>query len=147
MSVNILYSALVSGANDIPDMWGKTRGQVVLTDKATRLIQAMVGGIPDAIRAQYACIVCHAVRNTLFGPDILALDPSNTYSDPAKALQADGDAYPTFTYSISEYMPTYNGLWSAVKPLLDPDVRDRTYSGDLFDVLGAACLQLLMEIA
>ena len=49
MSVNILYSALVSGANDIPDMWGKTRGQVVLTDKATRLIQAMVGGIPDAI--------------------------------------------------------------------------------------------------
>lgn len=148
--MNTLYGALIQHEPTSDSIWYKVHDDVKLNNTATGIRTALVQGVAKSRLAQYICVLCYNVTLSTFGPDILALDSSNTYSNPAKVIydmmKASEDAYPPVEYALADCMAPSTAMLNGLRPFLDPDIRERIYGGDWFDIAGAGCLQLLREI-
>lgn len=143
--MNTLYGILTWGTSGSSDyaFYDKRHDMIVPSNKMLAIRDIVMTGIPDDKKRMFAAFLCDIVRYTNFGSDILKLDDNNTYVPITRPTDAD--------HSDSRYC--LHGLIkpaSAYRPLLrylDTDITGRMIKASFTDWMGAACLQLLREVA
>ena len=143
--MNKLYSLLLQNKT-IPSeysWYAKRTENITTNERARQLISLITSGVPVARLALYVSVLCNAVLLTQYGAEIKKLDPNNTYFP----VERDPDA----VHSNTDY-----GMQDLIKPAseyksllmyLATDISDRLDSNSWFDIMGAACLQLLREVS
>ena len=142
--MNILFGLLNKGI-EIPDSYSwyaKRTESVPLSDKTINILDIITIGVPDSKLALYAAVLCNLVMKTQYGPEIAKLDPNNTYvpvtRPPDTAHSSKNYCMHDLIQPIAKYRP--------VKVYLDRDILDTLDDNSWFDLMGAACLQLLREV-
>lgn len=142
--MNKLFSLLMQGYT-IPDSfaWYAKRTDAIPTNNTiTDLVGSIMLGIPDNRRALYAAALCNLVMMTQYGPDIKKLDPYNTYFVPVVRPNDSDHSDPD--YCIHDLIqPIYS--YRPIIMLLEQDIVDTLNDNSWFELMGAACLQLLRE--
>lgn len=143
--MNKLYSLLLQD-NTVPAeySWYAKRTEAVDTnERAEQLIAFITQDIPVARLALYASILCNLVLFTQYGAEIKALDPNNTYF----SVTRDPDAGHSDTdYGMQDLIKPASAYKGLVQYLED-DISERLDTNSWFDLMGAACLQLLREVS
>lgn len=121
--------------------YAKRTSPVMITSKMKKLVDIVTLDVPDTRLALYVSNICYLVLQTQYGPEILQLDPDNTYV-PVKRD-------PNVAHSNQDYC-MHNliqpaGKYKMVKAFLDNDILDLVDTNSWLDCIGAACLQLLRE--
>jgi len=145
--MNRLFSLLMQGYT-IPDSfswYAKKTEAIPTTDRITKLVGYIMQGVTDPAdrRALYASVLCNLVMMTQYGPEIKAMDPDNTYVPvirPPETSHQDPD------YCMHDLiLPIYS--YKPIVAMLEDDIAERLDGDSWFDLMGAACLQLLREAA
>lgn len=144
IEINKLYGVLL-GSSGVPAAyeWYKKKFTVCPTnDKINGILSVLCLAVPETRRALFACIICHAVLHTIFGKEITALDPVNTYV-PVERPNDDNDNPDFCLFQMIGNAQAYQ----AVKQYLDDDIKERLVTPTFVDYIAAGCLQILRELA
>lgn len=147
--MNKLFSLLMQG-NEIPDSfawYAKRTDSVPTSDRITKLVGFIMSSITEEQanrRALYAAMLCHVVMMTQYGPQIKKLDPHNTYFIPLTRPFGSDHSDPKYcVHDLIKPVQTYNEIVT----MLNDDIAATLNRDSWFDLMGAACLQLLREAA
>ena len=147
--MNKLFSLLMQG-NEIPDSfawYAKRTDSVPTSDRITKLVGFIMSSITEEQanrRALYAAMLCHVVMMTQYGPQIKKLDPHNTYFIPLTRPFGSDHSDPKYcVHDLIKPVQTYNEIVT----MLNDDIAATLNRDSWFDMMGAACLQLLREAA
>ena len=147
--MNKLFSLLMQG-NEIPDSfawYAKRTDSVPTSDRITKLVGFIMSSITEEQanrRALYAAMLCHVVMMTQYGPQIKKLDPHNTYFIPLTRPFGSDHSDPKYcVHDLIKPVQTYNEIVT----MLNDDIAATLNRDSWFDLIGAACLQLLREAA
>ena len=144
--MNKLFSLLMQG-NEIPDSfawYAKRTDSVPTSDRITALVGFIMTDVPVARMALYAAMLCHVVMMTQYGPQIKKLDPHNTYFIPLTRPFGSDHSDPKYcVHDLIKPVQTYNEIVT----MLNDDIVATLNRDSWFDMMGAACLQLLREAA
>lgn len=147
--MNKLFSLLMQG-NEIPDSfawYAKRTDSVPTSDRITKLVGFIMSSITEEQanrRALYAAMLCHVVMMTQYGPQIKKLDPHNTYFIPlTRPFGSDHSDSKYCVHDLIKPVQTYNEIVT----MLNDDIVAMLNRDSWFDMMGAACLQLLREAA
>jgi len=144
--MNILYSLLTSSIPESAlsaDYYGKKRSGIGHTYKSSQLCQIIAGHVPTSRLPMFACVICDGILHTIFGSDIMELDPNNTYAPVCRNPNA---AIPGTDPALCIYDLTKPARdLKTIRPMLDTDIQDRLITPSWIDYMGAACLQMLRE--
>lgn len=142
--MNKLYSLLI-GTVTVPAeyaWYSKRTEEIPVTEKMSKIIELIITDVPVARLALYVSTVCNLVLSTQYGAEIKKLDPNNTYFPVTRWPDADHSDTNYGMADLIQPIDKYRGLMS----YLAKDISDRLDSNSWFDLMGAACLQLLREI-
>lgn len=143
--MNKLYSLLTQNIS-VPDeySWYAKRTSIIApTSKALKLIRIVVNNVPVARLALYVSVLCNLVLCTQYAKEISKLDPANTYFP---VTRDPNQAHSDTEYGITDLIQPID-TYKNIIPLLDPDIRDTLDTDSWFDMMGAACLQILREMS
>ena len=147
--MNKLFSLLMQG-NEIPDSfawYAKRTDSVPTSNRITKLVGFIMSSITEEQanrRALYAAMLCHVVMMTQYGPQIKKLDPHNTYFIPLTRPFGSDHSDPKYcVHDLIKPVQTYNEIVT----MLNDDIAATLNRDSWFDLMGAACLQLLREAA
>lgn len=144
IEINKLYGVLL-GTSAVPASyeWYKKKFTVCTTnDKINNILAILCLTVPEARRAVFACLICNAVLHTIFGKEIEALDPVNTYV-PVKRPTEDNDDQDFCLFQMIGNSQSYQAL----KQYLDDDIKEKLVAPTFVDYIAAGCLQILRELA
>ena len=142
--MNKLFSLLIQDAEIPSDFtWYAKRTSIVPTsNKIQDLVDLIMQSVPDARVALYAAMLCHVVMLTQYGPQIKKLDPLNTYFIPV--TRPIGSDHSDPKYGVHDLiLPAQS--YSELLKMLEDDIAETLNRDSWFDLMGAACLQLLRE--
>lgn len=135
--MNSLYAILVKNS-PVDGRFGKLFTPVKLTDKGILLQNGLLEDIPDNDLPRFACLVCGQVKYSVFFPEMLGLDPVNTFRDIPDSLQETRQP-------VCGMLKPKSGMLQLHR-WLDSDILDRLVNAQWIDEMGACCLQLLREV-
>ena len=141
--MNKLFNILMQSMS-IPSSfsWYAKRSEtVVCTTRMEEMVSIIMSSVPQDRRALFAATVCYIVMRTRYAPEIIKLDPDNTYVAPIRPTTAE---HSDPDYCINDLIlpiAAYRGLLN----YLEQDLLDIVDNESWFDLIGAACLQLLRE--
>lgn len=143
--MNTLYGLLMQG-KDVPESFswfGKTAAAPLSTERCSALIAIVLKGVPDTRRVMYVAMLCNLVLNTQYGAEIQKLDPNNTYvkvTRPKTATHSDP------VYCVHDLIQPIHA-YKDIRLYLQDDITERLDTNSWFDMMGAACLQILREVS
>lgn len=143
--MNTLYGLLMQD-KAIPESFswfGKNAEAPISTERCDALIGIILKGVPDNRRSMYVSALCNLVLNTQYGAEIQKLDPNNTYvrvTRPKDSVHSDPK------YCIHDLIQSIQA-YKDIRLYLQDDIVDRLDTNSWFDMMGAACLQILREVA
>ena len=144
--MNKLFSLLMQGY-EIPDdfsWYAKHTDAIPTTDRILEIVDTIMIGVPNNRRALYAAMLCHVVMLTQYGPQIKKLDPHNTYFIPLTRPFGSDHSDPKYcVHDLIKPIDSYKQLVTYI----NQDILDTLNRSSWFDIMGAACLQLLREAA
>ena len=144
--MNKLFSALMRGYAPVTFSWfDKHTSAITPTSKSDALVSNIIRGIPDDRRAMFASVLCNLVLNTQYGAEIIKLDPNNTYVTVTRPPIMEA-AHSDPKYCMHDLIQPIQA-YKDIKLYLEDDIANRLDSNSWFDLMGAACLQLLREVA
>ena len=145
--MNKLFSLLIQDAEIPSDFtWYAKRTSIVPTsERISSLVDIIMSSITSENadrRALYAAMLCHVVMLTQYGPQIKKLDPLNTYFIPV--TRPIGSDHSDPKYGVHDLiLPAQS--YSEILKMLEDDISETLNRDSWFDIMGAACLQLLRE--
>lgn len=142
--MNKLYAILISGHESTiaGSYYAKKYFPAVHTDRTRKICEDMLHGIPESKLPMFVCYLCTAVGDTIFGQDIIRLDPENTYVEFTRDPAASGDDARETLWSITKSEKDMRWLYK----WLDQDIKDRLMLPGWLDIMAALCLQMLREL-
>lgn len=141
--INILYSLLTCKVQDadLSGYYAKRRDFVLMNSRQKELVDKFMPADVSA-HPRFACFICGKVPHTVYGGEILRLDPNNTYfqapRDPGQCLNSQ-DA------CVFDCMPKASAA-GAFRYLMDSDIAERLVVPTSVEIAAAVCLQLLREM-
>lgn len=141
--MNTLYGLLTSSLDNPSGYYVKLHTPVTHTTRSQRLRDMFVAHVPDDRLCLFACAVCHMSLGTVFGREIAALDPENTYAMPVRDPSASAEDPSLCMYDLTLGPDAMKSLMS----LVDQDIRERLVAPSWPEYAAAICLQLLREAA
>lgn len=144
--MNKLFSLLMQG-NVIPDSfawYAKRTDSIPTSDRITALVGFIMSDVPVERMSLYAAMLCHVVMLTQYGPQIKKLDPHNTYFIPL--TRPFGSDHSDPKYCVHDLIKPVES-YSNIVTMLNDDIVATLNRSSWFDMMGAACLQLLREAA
>ena len=143
--MNRLYGLLMQDKS-IPESFswfGKNAETPVSTERCDALIKSILKGVPDDRRVLYVSALCNLVLNTQYGSEIQKLDPNNTYVRVTRPKDSTHSDPRYCIYDLIRPIQAYQDILL----YLQNDIVDRLDTNSWFDMMGAACLQILREVA
>lgn len=111
-------------------------------DKINNILAVICLTVPEARRAMFACLICHAVLSTIFGKEIQELDPVNTYVPVGRPPESGNDDQRFCLFDLIGSTQSYQAL----KEYLDDDIKVKLQAPTFIDYIAAGCLQILREL-
>ena len=144
IAINKLYGVLLGAATIAPEYeWYRKKFTACATnEKINGILAILCVAVPEARRVVFACLICNAVLQTVFGKEISALDPVNTYVP----VERPNDQNDNSNYGLRKMIGSvqdYKGLLQ----YLDEDIKDRLTAPTFIDYIAAGCLQILRELS
>lgn len=142
--MNKLFSILMQGYAPESFSWfDKSTSPVTTTDRIDSLVQLIMKGVPRNKRAMFASVICNLVLNTQYGAEIEKLDPNNTYVRVTRPKTAEHSDPAYCMHDLIQPIAAYKDI----QLYLQDDISETLNTESWFDLMGAACLQLLREVA
>ena len=143
--MNKLYGLILfeCSPSDNPEWFIKRTTTTKTTARAQALADIILTGVPAGRCAMFASVVCYMVSLTQFGKEIAALDPNNTYVPVVRDPDVDHSAESCCMHDLIRPI----GAYETITTHLDKDIYDRVDKNSWLDMMGAACLQMLREVA
>ena len=141
--MNTLYSILLRDAQ-VPAnyAWYAKRTELVpISQRMDDIVDIVLTGVPTEKLAMFISYVCNIVLTTQYGAEISKLDPANTYINVSRPPTADHSDPDYCLYTLIQPADSYAEL----PRFLAEDIRAVLDQNSWFDLMGAACLQLLRE--
>lgn len=141
--MNKLFSILMFNY-EIPasfSWFNKTTSAISLSNRSKTLVGIITKGVPDSRRVLYVAVLCNLVLNTQYGAEIKQLDPNNTYVRVSRPSESEHSDPKYCMHDLIQPIQAYKD----VRLYLQEDIVSRLDQSSWFDLMGAACLQLLRE--
>ena len=143
--MNTLYGLLMQD-KAIPESFswfGKSTIVPLANERVNPLIAIVLKGVPENRRALYVSALCNLVLNTQYGAEIQKLDPDNTY---VRVTRPKDSTHTDPNYCIHDLIQPIQA-YKDIRLYLQDDIVDRLDTNSWFDMMGAACLQILREVS
>ena len=150
--MNILYALLMAGETPTSDYtwYDKHHDNYLLTARMREIRDLIVQDAGDKL-PMLVCQICAMVLYTQFGQQIKELDSNNTYQDVTRPPQSDhnDDRYCFFTVIENKAIPLIKpaSAYQKLRNYLEDDIASVVDNSSWLDLIAAACLQLLREVA
>jgi len=144
IAINKLYGVLL-GAASVPTeyQWYLKKFTPIATNEKTQnILKVLLLAVSVDKRAMFACLICNAILQTVFGKEIKERDPVNTYMPVSRPPQSANDD-PAFCLTK---MAGPADSYKALLQYLDEDIKNKLTSATWIDYIAAGCLQILREL-
>ena len=142
--MNKLFSILMQGYAPESFSWfDKSMSSVTPAERTDALVQIIMKGVPRDRRAMFSSALCNLVLNTQYGAEIKKLDPNNTY---VRVTRPKNSEHSDPKYCIHDLIQPVTA-YKDIKLYLQDDIASTLNADSWFELMGAACLQLLREVA
>ena len=141
--MNTLYSILLRDTS-IPSAyaWYTKRTETIHnSQRMDDIVDIILTDVPADKIAMFISYLCYIVLTTQYGTEIKTLDPANTYMEVSRPTSADHSDQRFCLHDLIKPASTYSELLQ----YLAEDIRAVLDQNSWFDLMGAACLQLLRE--
>lgn len=148
IAINKLYGVLLGelGAAAIAgayEWYRKKYTTCPTSDKIEKIVEILCKNVEPRQRALFACLMCAAVVKTIFGKEIEALDPVNTYVPVDRPPESSNSSPDFCLFMLASPAEAYKPL----KQYLDQDILSRLTAPTWVEYIAAGCLQILRELA
>lgn len=115
---------------------------IATNSKVQDILKILLVAVSVDKRALFACLICNAILQTVFGKEIEERDPVNTYLPVSRPPDSAND---NSEFCLSKMAGSVD-MYKQLKKYLDEDIVEKLTAPSWIDYIAAGCLQILREL-